>query len=87
MSGEQAAQVLSRIKREPGKTEPDQEERARADEIRKTYATQGHPYYASARLWNDGIIAPTATRDILGRCLGIVANAPTPPTRFGVFRM
>jgi 3-methylcrotonyl-CoA carboxylase beta subunit len=87
MGGEQAAQVLSRIKREPGKDEPDAEERARADEIRKTYATQGHPYYASARLWDDGIIAPTETRDVLGRCLTIVANAPTPPTRFGIFRM
>jgi 3-methylcrotonyl-CoA carboxylase beta subunit len=69
MGGEQAAQVLARIKREPGKDEPDAEERARADEIRKTYATQGHPYYASARLWDDGVIAPTATRDVLGRCL------------------
>jgi 3-methylcrotonyl-CoA carboxylase beta subunit len=87
MGGEQAAQVLSRIKREPGKDEPDSEERARADEIRKTYATQGHPYYASARLWDDGVIAPTATRDVLGRCLGIVAKVPIPPTRFGIFRM
>ena len=87
MGGEQAAQVLSRIKREPGKDAPDAEERARADEIRKTYATQGHPYYASARLWDDGIIAPSETRDVLGRCLTIVANAPTPPTRFGIFRM
>jgi 3-methylcrotonyl-CoA carboxylase beta subunit len=87
MGGEQAAQVLARIKREPGKDEPDAEERARADEIRKTYATQGHPYYSSARLWDDGIIAPTATRDALGRCLSIVANAPVPPTRFGIFRM
>jgi 3-methylcrotonyl-CoA carboxylase beta subunit len=87
MGGEQAAQVLSRIKREPGKDEPDAEERARADEIRKQYATQGHPYYASARLWDDGVIAPAATRDVLGRCLGIVANAPAQPTRFGIFRM
>ena len=87
MGGEQAAQVLARIKREPGKDEPDAEERARADEIRKTYATQGHPYYASARLWDDGVIVPAATRDVLGRCLGIAANTPTPPTRFGIFRM
>jgi len=87
MGGEQAAQVLSRIKREPGKEEPDAEERGRADEIRRTYATQGHPYYASARLWDDGVIAPASTRDVLGRCLGIVANAPVPPTRFGIFRM
>ncbi|HXJ00921.1 MAG TPA: carboxyl transferase domain-containing protein [Micropepsaceae bacterium] len=87
MGGEQAAQVLSRIKREPGRTEPDAEERARADEIRKQYATQGHPYYASARLWDDSIIAPTDTRDVLGRCLGIVNQTPIPPTKFGVFRM
>ena len=87
MGGEQAAQVLSRIKREPGKDEPNAEERARADEIRQQYATQGHPYYASARLWDDGVIAPAATRDVLGRCLGIVANVPAPSTRFGIFRM
>jgi 3-methylcrotonyl-CoA carboxylase beta subunit len=87
MGGEQAAQVLSRIKREPGKTEPDAAETARADEIRKQYATQGHPYYASARLWDDGIIAPADTRDVLGRCLGIVGNTPIAPTKFGVFRM
>jgi 3-methylcrotonyl-CoA carboxylase beta subunit len=87
MGGEQAAQVLSRIKREPGKTEPDAEETARADEIRRQYASQGAAYYASARLWDDGIIAPAATRDVLGRCLAIAGNAPIPPTKFGVFRM
>jgi 3-methylcrotonyl-CoA carboxylase beta subunit len=87
MGGEQAAQVLSRIKREPGRDEPSAEERAHADEIRQQYATQGHPYYASARLWDDGVIAPAATRDVLGRCLGIVTSAPIPPTRFGIFRM
>ena len=89
MGGEQAAQVLSRIKREPetGKLPPSEEERARADEIRKQYATQGHPYYASARLWDDGIIAPSDTREVLGRCLGVVSRTPIPPTRFGVFRM
>ena len=87
MGGEQAAQVLSRIKREPARAEPDAEERARADEIRKTYAAQGHPYYASARLWDDGIIAPAATRDVLGRCLAVVSRTPIPSTRFGVFRM
>jgi 3-methylcrotonyl-CoA carboxylase beta subunit len=87
MGGEQAAQVLSRIKREPGQTEPDAEERARADDIRKQYAAQGHAYYASARLWDDGVIAPTETRDVLGRCLGIATSTPIPPTKFGVFRM
>jgi len=88
MGGEQAAQVLSRIKQEPGKgAAPNEDQRARADEIRKTYAMQGHPYYASARLWDDGVIAPAATRDVIGRCLKVVSQAPIPPTRFGVFRM
>jgi len=87
MGGEQAAQVLSRIKREPGRPAPDADERARADEIRAQYATQGHPYYASARLWDDGIIAPSDTRAVLGRCLGIVNGVPIAPTKFGVFRM
>src|SRR6266550_239161 len=91
MGGEQAAQVLSRIKSDAGgakaPTQPDEEQQARADEIRKQYATQGHPYYASARLWDDGVIAPSATRDVLGRCLAVATQAPIPPTRFGVFRM
>ena len=91
MGGEQAAQVLSRIKSDAGgakaQTQPDEEQQARADEIRKQYATQGHPYYASARLWDDGVIQPSATRDVLGRCLAVVNQAPIPPTRFGVFRM
>src|ERR1700704_1880468 len=68
MGGEQAAQVLSRIKTDANgaKTQAQSdEERARADEIRKQYATQGHPYYASARLWDDGVIQPSATRDVL----------------------
>ncbi|HET7159425.1 MAG TPA: carboxyl transferase domain-containing protein, partial [Burkholderiales bacterium] len=80
MGGEQAAQVLTRV----GKAQGDSE---RADEIRKQYATQSYPYYASARLWDDGVIAPADTRDVLGRCLAIVSHTPVPPTRFGVFRM
>ncbi len=90
MGGEQAAQVLSRIKSDANgaKTQAQSEqERARADEIRKQYATQGHPYYASARLWDDGVIPPAATRDVLGRCLAIVNETPIAPTQFGVFRM
>jgi len=88
MGGEQAAQVLSRIRRAPSKEGPlDDNENSRADEIRKRYATQGHPYYAGARLWDDGVIAPSTTRHVLGRCLEIVNHAPIPPTRFGIFRM
>ena len=88
MGGEQAAQVLSRIKRVSSQERPqDEDERSRADEIRKQYAAQGHPYYAGARLWDDGVIAPSATRHVLGRCLEIVSHAPVPTTRFGIFRM
>jgi 3-methylcrotonyl-CoA carboxylase beta subunit len=88
MGGEQAAQVLSRIKRgSSNDRKPDEDEISRADEIRKQYATQGHPYYAGARLWDDGVIAPSATRHVLGRCLEIVNQTPIPPTRFGIFRM
>ncbi len=90
MGGEQAAQVLSRIKQEgAGKSaEPmNEEEWKRAELIRQQYATQGHAYYASARLWDDGIITPAATRDVLARCLRLAARTPSPPTRFGVFRM
>ena len=90
MGGEQAAQVLSRIKTDASGVKaqaPSDEERAKADEIRKQYATQGHPYYASARLWDDGVIQPADTRDVLGRCLAVVNQTPIRPTQFGVFRM
>jgi 3-methylcrotonyl-CoA carboxylase beta subunit len=89
MGGEQAAQVLLRIRRDAsaGDAPPDEQERRRADEIRKQYSAQGHPYYAGARLWDDGVIAPVDTRDVIGRCLGIVTRVPAPPTRFGIFRM
>ena len=55
--------------------------------IRAQYEAQGSPYYATARLWDDGIIDPAMTRDVLGLGLAAAANAPIPPTRFGVFRM
>ena len=89
MGGEQAAQVLSRIKRTSGVSDAEaaEQEQKRADKIRKQYATQGHPYYSGARLWDDGIIAPAETRDCLGRCLAIASRNPVPPTRFGIFRM
>ncbi len=90
MGGEQAAQVLERIKKDPTAkpTKAEEEEDwKRAEAVRKQYATQGHPYYASARLWDDGVIAPATTRDVLGRSLQIAAHAPIPPTKFGVFRM
>jgi 3-methylcrotonyl-CoA carboxylase beta subunit len=90
MGGEQAAQVLERIKKDPTQkpTKAEEEEDwKRAEAVRKQYSTQGHPYYASARLWDDGVIAPASTRDVLGRSLEIAAHAPIPPTKFGVFRM
>ncbi|MBP7488939.1 MAG: methylcrotonoyl-CoA carboxylase, partial [Azospira sp.] len=55
--------------------------------IREQYETQGHPYYASARLWDDGIIDPADTRRVLGLGLSAAMNAPAEETRFGVFRM
>src|SRR5256714_6005956 len=89
MGGEQAAQVLSRIKRDAGASDEKatEQERQGAEEIRKQYSTQGHPYYAGARLWDDGVIAPAETRDVIGRCLSVASHAPTAATRFGIFRM
>ena len=54
---------------------------------REQYEREGHPYYATARLWDDGVIAPDETRDVLGLALSACLNAPIPETRFGVFRM
>jgi len=55
--------------------------------IRAQYETQGHPYYASARLWDDGVIDPAQTRTVLGLALSAAQNAPARETRFGLFRM
>jgi 3-methylcrotonyl-CoA carboxylase beta subunit len=55
--------------------------------IRASYETEGDPYFATARLWDDGIIDPAQTRDVLGLAISASLNAPIPPTRFGVFRM
>ena len=57
------------------------------DKIRAAYEAQGAPYYSSARLWDDGILDPVQTRDVLALCLSASQNAPIEPTRFGVFRM
>ena len=91
MGGEQAANVLAQINRDKctkqGKSwSVDEEEQFKA-EIRSQYETQGNPYYASARLWDDGVIAPQDTRRILGLGLSAALNAPIKSTRFGVFRM
>ena len=91
MGGDQAAAVLATIRREQmnadGKDWSAQQEAEFTDPIRRRYELQGHPYYASARLWDDGIIDPADTRRVLALALAMVRNAPTPDTRFGIFRM
>src|SRR5580658_5412578 len=91
MGGEQAAAVLATVRRD-GMTSRGQDWPAAAEEefkapIRAQYETQGHPYYASARLWDDGIIDPAETRTVLGLSISAALNAPIEPTKFGVFRM
>ncbi|MEM9205013.1 MAG: carboxyl transferase domain-containing protein [Pseudomonadota bacterium] len=91
MGGEQAASVLATVKRDKmevdGETwSPDEEEAFKAP-IREKYETEGDPYYATARLWDDGIIAPSETRDVVGLALSACLNAPIQNTQFGVFRM
>ncbi len=93
MGGEQAAGVLATVKREQAaapRSWPAAAEEAEAFKapIREQYERQGHPYYASARLWDDGVIDPAQTRDVLGLALGVCMEGPAPEaTRFGVFRM
>jgi 3-methylcrotonyl-CoA carboxylase beta subunit len=91
MGGEQAANVLAQINRDKhhkNKTQwsTEAEETFKA-EIRSQYEDQGNPYYASARLWDDGVIAPEDTRVVLGLSLAATLNAPIKPTQYGVFRM
>lgn len=91
MGGEQAAGVLSTVKRDGmearGESWSEEEEEAFKAPIRDMYEDQGHPYYASARLWDDGVIDPADTRRVLGLGLSASMNAPIEPTKFGVFRM
>ena len=92
MGGEQAASVLSLLRREAieakGGAWSAEEEEAFKAPIREQYARQGNPYYATARLWDDGVIDPADTRRVLGLALDAGRNAPPPePTRFGMFRM
>jgi 3-methylcrotonyl-CoA carboxylase beta subunit len=86
MGGEQAASVLATVHRDADKWTPAEEEAFKAP-IRERYEEEGSPYYATARLWDDGIIDPVQTRDVLGLAIAASLNAPIPPTRFGVFRM
>jgi len=91
MGGEQAASVLATVKRDgieaKGGAWSAEEEETFKQPIREQYEHQGHPYYASARLWDDGIIDPADTRMVLGLGLSAALNAPIPETKFGVFRM
>jgi 3-methylcrotonyl-CoA carboxylase beta subunit len=83
--------VLATVKREGieargGEWSTDEEDAFKAP-IREQYERQGHPYYASARLWDDGIIDPVDTRRVLGLAISASMNAPIEPQRYGVFRM
>ncbi|GHD39274.1 carboxyl transferase domain-containing protein [Halioglobus pacificus] len=91
MGGEQAAGVLATVKQDQlardGKQLTPEEEAAFKQPILDQYEVQGHPYYSSARLWDDGVIDPADTRRVLGLALSASLNAPIPDSRFGVFRM
>src|SRR5499425_1252308 len=91
MGGEQASMVLSQVRRDNIEAKGErwsveEEEKFRAP-IRAQYESQGNPYYATARLWDDGVIDPADTRLVLGLGLSAAANAPIEPTKFGLFRM
>jgi 3-methylcrotonyl-CoA carboxylase beta subunit len=86
MGGEQAASVLATVHRDAGKWSPAEEEAFKAP-VRQKYEDEGNPYFATARLWDDGVIDPVQTRDVLGLSIAAALNAPVPETRFGVFRM
>ena len=91
MGGEQAASVLATVRRDgieaKGGAWSAEEEENFKDPIRRQYEEQGHPYYATARLWDDGVIDPADTRRVLGLGLSAALNAPIEETRFGLFRM
>lgn len=91
MGGEQAANVLAQVRLDnmaaQGEDWPEAEQEKFKASVREQYETQGHPYYASARLWDDGIIAPGDTRRVLALGLAAALNGPVEDTRFGLFRM
>jgi 3-methylcrotonyl-CoA carboxylase beta subunit len=91
MGGEQAAGVLTTVKRDQlqreGKAFPAEEEAAIRQPILDKYETEGSPYYSTARLWDDGVLDPAETRTVLALGLSAAYNAPIPAARYGVFRM
>jgi 3-methylcrotonyl-CoA carboxylase beta subunit len=91
MGGEQAASVLGLLRQETvegkgGSWSADEDAAFKAP-IREQYERQGHPYYASARLWDDGVVDPADTRRLLGLAISASLNAPIEETKFGIFRM
>ena len=86
MGGEQAAAVLATVHRDADSWTPEQAEAFKAP-VRQKYEDEGNPYYATARLWDDGIIDPAQTRDVLGLAISASLNAPVEDTTFGIFRM
>ncbi|HSL20862.1 MAG TPA: carboxyl transferase domain-containing protein [Vicinamibacterales bacterium] len=91
MGGEQAAGVLATVKRDQlareGKSLTADDEQAIRAPILEKYEREGSPYYSTARLWDDGILDPARTREVLALGISMAYNAPVPPARFGVFRM
>ena len=91
MGGEQAATVLATIRRDgieaKGGTWSAADEESFKAPVRAQYEKEGHPYFASARVWDDGVIDPADTRRVLALAISASLNRPIPPTRFGVFRM
>ena len=91
MGGEQAAQVLAQVKQDQmdrhNETWEAPEKNNFMNKIRDQYEAQGNPYYASSRLWDDGVITPAQTRDVLGLSLLTVSMRPAENERYGIFRM
>jgi len=91
MGGEQASGVLLTVKKDQlarrGETLTQEQEKAIVEPIINKYEKEGHAYYSSARLWDDGVIDPVQTRDVLGLGLAMSLNAPIPPVKYGVYRM
>jgi 3-methylcrotonyl-CoA carboxylase beta subunit len=91
MGGEQAASVLATVRRDnieaDGKSWSGEQEAAFKQPLLKQFEEEGNPYFATARLWDDGIIAPSETRRVLALAFSAALNAPVRATRFGVFRM
>ena len=88
MGGEQAAMVLNRVRRRAQSADDAADDEAYRDEIKARYERQSEALYASARLWDDGVIDPVNTRDIVAECLTVATAAPLPPEApLGILRM